>query len=52
MGKVTINRSDYVLGKHSIRYKGKPTRRKPWPKGNPLSGIARYKLEGNKQKKQ
>lgn len=51
MSKITVNRKDYVVGKRSIRYKGKPTKRKPWPKGSPLSGSAKHKLEGNEQKK-
>lgn len=53
MKKATVNRSDYVVGKRSIRYKGKLKikTRPAWKKGSPLSTTGKYKLEGNRSKK-
>jgi hypothetical protein len=38
MKKITVNRSDYVIGKSSIKRKNKKGQaaRKPIPKGSPL----------------
>jgi len=44
VSKVTFSRKDYIVGKRSIKRKGKVkdhNTRKPWPKGSPLKEARR-----------